>query len=454
MSPMLRKILQPLPLSVAAIAYAYLQVRQPFLHLHCNDFKHIYLGIQAVWSGRDPYSAPSLLALAQEHGLGNAALNPYVYLPFTALALGFLRPLSFPAAAMLWFALNHVLLWCALGAMAEVFARVFPGRLQRRDWFALLLGAASVSHPLTRTLTAGQLNLVLLFCYACGALLLWKGRESLAGALLGFAAMFKIAPVIFLLHWVLVRRWRALSAMILVMLSLAIVSLAIAGLRPHLDFLPVFRQMGYGRSTWQEYGATFWKDPWNQSLNALLTHLLVEANRVTRPWIESSQEVANFLTWLGAFAFLLAYFVVAQLGRPMRLHNDEDLRARLADLTLYHAAVVLALLLPSLLWDHYLVQLILPCGWLLALGVHRGWRWLGAAACICYAITAVAWPFDSDTFRRGLGVALMSGKLYPTIAVYALLLWAARALQKSCIEQPGLQATDSSSPASSSVRTF
>jgi hypothetical protein len=418
-------------LAVLALVYAILQIVNPLSALHSNDFKHIYLGMQAIWEGRDPYGAPSLLAVARDHGLADAALNPYVYLPFTGLVLGFLKPLSFAAAAHVWFAVNQLMLMATLLVWAATLHDLTAQRFPRLLWLNLSLLGAAVSHPLTRTLTAGQLNLVLMLCYALAFRFLVRRRDRVAGAVLGFAAMFKIAPAFFLLHWVLVRRWRAMCAMLATIVALAVISVFVAGWRVHVDFLPVLAQMGYGRSTWQEYGATFWKDPWNQSLNALFTHLLVEANRVTLPWAGGSQALANAVTVLCSFGLLAAYAAVA-LRHVRRSVPTAPPHADVAAQALFHAALLLTLLLPSLMWDHYLVLLLLPATWLVAIALDRRWIMTLLLAVLLYVLTALPIRFDSEAFRSGAGVLLMSAKLFPTLALLAVLLWVAAHSQKAC----------------------
>jgi hypothetical protein len=415
------------------LLYAYFQVVAPLAHLHCNDFKHIYLGMQAIWSHRDPYSAPSLLSVAQDYGLGHEALNPYVYLPFTGIALGFLRPFSFYEASRLWFWLNHILLLDALGLWSHVLELRSERRVSWRLLFNALLLAAAVSHPLSRTLTAGQLNIILLTCYIVSFWFLSRRRDVASGIVLGFAAMFKIAPAIFLLFFTFGRRWRALTAMVASMALLALLSVIIAGWRTHMDFLPVLAQMGYGKSTWQEYGATFWKDPWNQSLNSLFTHLFVEANRVTVSWWEGSQAEANALTWCVVALLLVAYFWAGARLVHHSSHTHQDLSLPLLG-HFFQATLLLSLLIPSLLWDHYLVLLLLPFSWFALDAALRRRALTFAAVLVCYVVTAFPMRLDAEVFRHGLGVLGMSAKLYPTLLLYALAISKLASRKTACTE--------------------
>ena len=409
--------------------YIPLQVLGPLRMLHGNDFKHIYLGMQALTEGTEPYSAESLLLQASLHGLRGASLNPYVYLPFTGLAMAFLKPFGFAVASWIWFALNHVMVLAAAFVMS---AALLPDYLERAQWrahlFGALLVALALDFPLHRTLTAGQLNCVLLLCLALAHHSLVGGRDGRAGAVLGFAAVFKLAPGLFVLHFALRRRWRALAAMCATGAVLLLASVAAVGVRIHLAFLPMLRQMGYGRSTWEEHGATFWKDPPNQSLNSLLTHLLASGNGLTDPWIELEQRHADALTVAATLALVAAFVLVAWWrsradGASACVEAAPGAAAR--EQALFMATVMLMLLIPSLMWDHYLLMAILPAAWLATDALRRGRRATAVVAVLLFAATAVRWDFASPAHTGGPGILLMSVKLFPALGIFAMCLRAA-----------------------------
>lgn len=402
-------------LGIGAALYIWIQVVFANAHRHDNDFKHIYLGMQALTEREEPYSAASLLLQAGEHGMRNASLNPYVYLPFTGLSLAFLKPLPFPAAAQVWFVLNHLL---AIGALWLIAITLFPTR--RILAFGCLIATATLNHPFLRTLTAGQLNMVLLFCYASAFALLARGRDSGAGWVLGFAAMFKIAPALFALYFLLQRRWRALACMVAICAILMGISIAGVGWRIHADFLPMLKQMSYGHSSWEQHNAVFWKDPANQSLNSLATHLLVSHNNITTPWIASTQSAANAAT----IALTLALALVFLVRSASRNFPNKDFGIQ--QQALFHATIILSLLVPSLMWDHYLVLLLLSAAWLAKhLFVEKRYGLLGLVV-ISWALISIPWQYDGESFLHGPGVPLMSMKLFPTIAFFILLCMASR----------------------------
>lgn len=420
-------------LLAALAAYAWFTVYLPWHNLHSNDFKHIYLGAKALLDGNDPYSARSLLHQASLSGMRDANLNPYVYLPFTGLSLSFLAPLQFAAAAKLWLVLNHLfaLASCWLTAKA-----IFPQRLLRA--LAVLLLGLAISHPMTRTLTAGQLNLVLLLCVSGAFYLLKRRHEKTAGFVLGFAACFKLAPALFLFYFALRRRWTALVSMGATCAALMLVSLLAVGLKVHLLFLPLLHQMRYGHSSWEQYRATFWKDPANQSFNSLFTHLLVGDQAIT-PWFHSTQATANAATWAASLAMFGLFIWTA--ARRTSATNDAAPRGTFtsADEALFMATLLLSLLLPSLMWDHYLVLVLLPVAWLVRCYYAAGRPAIVIAILISYTVICMPWPFEH--YRSGPVLPLMSIKLFPTMLLFVLCCRATRLANQAALlaQRPAVQ---------------
>jgi hypothetical protein len=369
LSPTVRRGLWLLALLAAVAWYGNFRVLQPLRGqpfsgpLHGNDFKHIYLGAWMLARGQAPYDNPydpvALQKFAHSRGFQN--VNPYVYLPFTGLALSPLTLLDPPDALRCWFRLNHLFL-------AAAFVLIFRSlRLSPNlPNLTAAVAVAALCYPFHRTLTAGQLNCALLFLFALVFALENAGRPVLAGAVAAFAFLFKLTPGILLLYflWSALLRRRleardcglriadcglkkrkaedpepeveggnveidrrdacptllpsptshssnpqsairnpqsaslaAAGAMILVAALLLLVSVAWVGVGRHRAFLPLLKQMSYGQSTWAQFGEAFYRDPYNQSLNSFFHHILVPWPDM-RPWLSAGADWANMLTRL------------------------------------------------------------------------------------------------------------------------------------------------------------
>lgn len=421
-------ILSWLLLAGAIIAYAACSIVPLAGYRTDNDFKHIYLGMKALLDGNSPYVIQSLHHQAALQGYTSIALNPYVYLPFTGYGMAFLAPLSLMQASQLWFLLNHV--------MALVVVYLLARQFQRHRLFAaaLLLLYFAFSVPFLTSLSAGQLNLPQLLLITLAFTQLQKNRDRSAGAILGLAAIYKLMPGIFIFYFLMRRKWQAFWAMGLTAGGLLIASTALAGTRISLEFLPVLQQMGYGKSTWP-WANSFWDDPNNQSINSLLSHCLTFSDHTT-PWVVLGQQSANYLT-IAATVALIAFWVFTL--KPQGGHGHSATFTS-SDETGYCCTLILGLLIPSLLWDHYLVMLIFPAVWMIKFCLTHKMRWALSAILVSLILTCIPWRFDDERWRSGPGILLMSMKLWPTIALFFLSIYLVRVAKRiekeSPIDQP------------------
>ncbi len=434
---------------------------------HGNDFKHIYLGARMFARGENPYDGTALLELAHKRGF--RSVNPYVYPPFTALAL---RPLTWfdpPTAMRVWFWFNHLLFFASMALIFHALKlRASPQNLA----FALCLGA--LCYPLHSTLTAGQLNLVLLVLFALVFDLQSRGRLIAAGVVAAVAMWLKLIPGILLFYflWVPVfakqsqirKLWQS-SRSVWAMLISGVVILAlcvlVVGVQPHRDYLQVLGQMGYGQSTFAEHGEVFFRAPKNQSFNAFFNRVLVPVQGFT-PWFNGSKALANVLSRIALLTCLLA---VAWRARPWG-RGMVDLPVA------YGLFILLGLLTPSIFWNHYIVLalwplmaaysridepqrglmillmlcLVLPLGGFLNLPTWAMCGFLIAAMALtarlflCFGVRAIQavllalaaalmlarFLFTYPPFFQGVGLLAMSIKLWGTLLLFGILLYQVR----------------------------
>jgi hypothetical protein len=384
--------------------------------VHGNDFKHLWAGARMLSLGGNPYDARELMRFAVLQGwvdaAGNPVINPFVYLPTTGLLLNPLAALPYPRALLMWYWLNWAAAWALVLAGPGLMrvARPSPARLAG----AVFLAAA---FPFYRQMTAGQMNVVAAWLTLLALAALRRRRELTAGALLAIGFAWKLAPVLLIAALAPLGRRRGCLVGVALGLALWAASLTSAGPAVQLDALRVIGQMGYGRSTWSEFGRDYYRDPFNQSPNALLHHLLT-ANPHTTPWLALPPVVANALTVAVSLALIGVWLarrrpLLAAAG-PENENGGEP--------ALFLAASLAMLLLPSLMWDHYLVQTLPALLWL-AGDARTARRWPRALGLLAVMVL-LAWPWrhDAPVNRAGLGILLMSLRLWPTSALYLWLL--------------------------------
>ncbi len=386
--------------------------------VHNNDFKHLWAGAVILAQGGNPYDPDVLLLAARQYGF--ESINPYVYLPATGLMLRPLAWLSFPAAAAVWFWGNLALAWACVLWGPRALAVPFRDRARWAGALFLTLPTAlqgfGVS-PFLRQMTAGQLNVGVLAAILGSVTLLIRGREVAAGVILGLAAAFKIAPAFLIVVLAGMRRWRAAAAAVGTLgLGLAL-SVGLVGWETHRAAIEVLRQMGYGSSTWAEFQMDFYRDPFNQSFNALFHHLVTE-NPHTRPWFDWGPRTADALTWLASLG-TLGLFLASVLRYRRRPYFSP--RWGEAETELFMAGVIVMLLLPSLMWDHYMVQALAPLLWLFgAMNVRRRPD-LAIFAAAAWGLFAVPWVHTGTVWRQGAGVLLLSIRLWGALLLLAVL---------------------------------
>lgn len=401
-------------LAAASLAEALLMLAGG--RVHNNDFKHLWAGSRILAEGYDPYEPEAMFGMAKEHGLGS--INPFVYFPATGLMLRPFSALPFPAAAVAWFWINFALAWlCALaGPIWMRLERVSLGQLAGA---AFIVGA----FPFYRQMAAGQMNVVVLAALVFAAGGLGRKRDLSAGAALGLAAAFKIAPFFLIVLLAGMRRWRAGAAGLAAFAAMMALAVAWSGWEVHFHFLPVLRQMGFGRSTWEAHGMDFYRDPFNQSPNALFHHLFTTdptARDAPRwfPWANLGPAMANTLTYALALAMLagLAATLLRYRRRPYFSNEWGE-----PESALFMIGALLMLLLPSLMWDHYAVQALAPLMWLFGSRRLAARPALAAAALVIFFSLAYPWIHQPSEAagRAGWGVLAMSIRLWGTLGLLA-----------------------------------
>jgi len=376
--------------------------------VHSNDFKHLWAGAFLLLHDASPYVPESLFRVARAQHWD--AINPFVYLPTTGLLLRPLAALGFQKAVAIWFWFNWALAWAVVAWTPRLL------RLPRGD-FARLLGAVFLvgGMPFMRQMTAGQMNVVMAALLVLAAAALLRRRSVLLGALLALAFAWKIAPALLIALLIPLRRPRAAVWAAGLTCLLLGASILLHDWPVHLDAARIVSQMGYGRSTWSEFGNDFHRDPANQSINSLLHHLLTHNRFVDRPWMPAGEDAANAATRVVTLLLLAAWFGTALARRRASPAGDD---------ALFWAAALLMLLAPSLMWDHYAVQALPALMWLA--GAPRRGPARATALLLILALLMLPWNYAAPPWRSGAGLLLMSIRLWPTLALYAWLLLESR----------------------------
>ncbi len=376
-----------------------------------NDYASYHYAAVVASSGGDPYDVRALSAAARADGT-RQGVHPYFYPPPFLLAFAPRAATPLHAGYLSWFVVDEIAalgLGAVLAALAWRFGAVVAG-------LALTVTLAMTAIPNNHVM--GQVNLPVLLLAVAGFAWAERGRERLGGALLGAAAMAKMAPALFVGLWLLQRRWRPFAWACGTAIVLGVLSLAVVGVDAQAHFygevLPGFSRGDYN-------GLSVGIDlPGNHSLPDAFDrawppgpspHLALSPTATSASRLSGALLLAVTAWWVGVW----------RGGRVDAL----------AQANRFGAVAALTLLLPVITYEHHLVSL-LPG--LVAAAAARAkdrlpawtsWMWFVTAAVAC-----APWEPLRDTAREVGGLAgtlLREAKFGAIVAVWALNLAAGRA---------------------------
>lgn len=352
-----------------------------------RDFASYYYAVQVAADGGDPYDNGALAARARAEKT-RSEVHPYFYPPPFLLTMGWALPFSLPSAYKGMLLLNELLLFGCVGAAVRWY-RVAP-------WAAaVVLGLYS---PIPDNAWMGQANLLALLPMLVG-LGVAERRPVLGGVLVGFAAMLKMSPALFLVYWAMRGRWRSIGAAVATAIISSLVTLPLVGLQDQLRFytevLPGFPSGDYhGLSV----PITL---PANHSVADLWNTLWPGPSKFRLSLAAQRASLVSTLALLGAWAW-----------RFRKRSGEEPDPAAVGALT------VVMVVTPVYTYEHHLVFLMLAVMALLTL------RPGPAALLVAFFL---GWPLDwlravQKMLPEALGPLMRESKFLAELALYALLL--------------------------------
>jgi hypothetical protein len=271
------------------------------------DFEAYLLAAYRLAQGDSPYLAWTLTAPFRPGPYGL-----YLYAPPLAVALLPLTTLSVPAATAAWFVLRGILLIASCLLM--------PLRWQTR---AVVLAVGAISEAVLVDMNLGNVSLLVLFA----SVVAWRFLDRPAGAAsIAFAMTVRPTFAIYLVWWVLRRRWREIVVCIGTGLVIVVVSLPFVGIDGYRDFLTLLRNLSDVTGV-----------PNNQDLGSAVARL-------------------GLPSYASTGALLLGY-LVAVVAIVVSIRRGAEIS--------YLVTLGATLLLSPLLWDHYLVLVLPAIGFLL-----------------------------------------------------------------------------------------
>jgi hypothetical protein len=304
-----------------------------------TDFFKFYSSAKLFWSGEDiyklipiPNSFSGLIGSATNSN-NIITLHPNLNSPFHTLCISPFGLLEFPTAFIIWSVFS---LCCGLAAIALFYKKVINNDINLvflMNVFIIIL----VYYPTWINFSLGQFSFVLLLLLAIAWETSKKGNDVSAGIILGLATALKLFFGIFIILFIVYRRWRLISCLIGTFMICNILSIVIFTLPTFEKFFSLLQNMPWYAGSWNASFMGFFTRIFGGSMNIPLFNL---------PWLARTLSLVLSLGLMGWMIWLAQPY-------SHRLASDRfDL--------VFSLALVEMLLISPYGWLYYFPMLIFP----------------------------------------------------------------------------------------------
>ncbi|MBD3265397.1 DUF2029 domain-containing protein [bacterium] len=195
-----------------------------------NDFYVYYAAAHQYARGGEFYNPPPY-PLTQQNPLESVEIEggdtahkyrPYIYLPFLAWLLQPLTYLPYKWVEAGWTGLLFLAYWFAVCLFLWQFWRRNELKIWEITAFTLI---AAWWIPTFTAFLAGQITPIIFLLFVFHFWLAEEKQDTISGFVLGLAILFKLSPIVFLILWVLQRRWRiAVGAVMTLTIGIGVAS--------------------------------------------------------------------------------------------------------------------------------------------------------------------------------------------------------------------------------------
>jgi hypothetical protein len=263
--------------------------------------------------------------------------QPGKFIPFpppTALLMVPLTPFDPLSAKRIWLLMNVLLL-----IPTVFFIRKISGERRRVAWLLLL----ATGLGLANNFFLGQVYLLLLLALFAGYHLIMAKKEYAGAGIWGVAAAIKLIPVIFLLPFIIQKKWKLLAGFMVGFVAIHLLTILLTGREVYATYFSVLANHLNGSIEGQSAFAYQF-----QSWNALLRNLFVyDAVQNPHPLINLAMlfQVGRSLI----YAVVIA--MAAKLVYDFRKHGD------FAEMAMSVAGIAVFELLPASATYHFILLL-------------------------------------------------------------------------------------------------
>lgn len=304
-----------------------------FVSAYHYDFAVFYASLQFLLDGKDIYTPVPFNAfdLVYTHHTGRQALHPNLNPPFFTLVLAPLGWLSYSAAFWVW-----SLLSLCFGVAGIVLIQRTDSR-QDTDYMLIMLILLFAYFPVLTNILIGQTALLIFMLVAGGWVAMRQGYERLGGVLLGVAFAIKLFLGLFLVYFLLQRRWQLAKWFLATIAASGLMGLAVLGPDSYQHYIQALSSV-----TWQSSN-------WNASAYGFFSRIF--GGSENKPLIDAPilGKVLNYLL-TATLVLLLAWLLRRKQAIATTVRTDLG----------FSFTLVSALLISPLGWMYYFPLLLLP----------------------------------------------------------------------------------------------
>ena len=236
-------------MSGVLVAFYLLSINAWSDHPEKSDFTKFYASTRFLLEGGDIYSPVPIDAFSaspdasrRREDTPHQNLNP----PFQTLLLAPLGLLGYRAA--FW-------MWSTLALLSGIAGATLIGRTIQKEregtrWLSGFLILLLAYFPTWLSILCGQFSLLLLLLLAVAWAASRSGKDQMAGIALGLAMSLKVFVGLFLLFFLVRRRWRLLCWFIGTFLACGLVALAALGMDSYQQYQTVLSSVTWYAASW------------------------------------------------------------------------------------------------------------------------------------------------------------------------------------------------------------
>ncbi|MFH1945412.1 MAG: glycosyltransferase family 87 protein, partial [Acidobacteriota bacterium] len=341
------------------------------------DSPSYYTAAKGIQKGINIYEEERFQSLADQTFGRSMIVWPFIYPPLTAqifIPLTLLNPLDYSRALLL---INILATFLCVFLLADLLKLgSHPSGLPLLFLFSMLL----FNFPLYRTLEFGQLNMWVMASVLLSLRLDKKDRPFLSSFFLMLAVFFKIFPAVFLVFYLLQKRFRYVLFAVFNGIGMLLISVVVSGLSHWINYVRIlFKSFILGEKPLYFFDFTAFLN--NNSLKAFFTQLLQHFNM---PRSSASLLVILFLA-----------------GSIILVRKKIRSFIQIRDQNFYMSVLItLPLLLSSMSWQHHFVSLIVPFLFMFSLIVEKRTYSLLIPFLMMYAAVSYFPPYGGFPFNH------------------------------------------------------